>query len=168
MTNIQASIELPMRSAILLMGMAVMAQATGLGAATLNKCIDAQGRVTYSNLPCQNARVVRKVDIDPAPQPDPVKSPPAQAQSSAKPSARSSEPPPLEIDRTRVAKTPNGPGNPEKPASARNCAALSEKLGRVFDEMDAARRKGYTLKEMDDWNREVKDLERKKQQSGCF
>jgi len=53
-----------------------MALALHAGAATLNKCIDAKGQVTYSNLPCHNAREVRTVEIDPAPQPDPVRSPP--------------------------------------------------------------------------------------------
>jgi hypothetical protein len=34
--------------------------------------------------------------------------------------------------------------------------------------MDKAHRKGYTQDQMDKWNQEVKSLERKKQQSGCF
>jgi len=38
----------------------------------------------------------------------------------------------------------------------------------VFDKMDQARRKGYTQKQMDAWNLQVKELERKKQLSGCF
>jgi hypothetical protein len=38
----------------------------------------------------------------------------------------------------------------------------------VFDKMDQARRKGYTPEQMNVWDQEVKDLEHKKQQSGCF
>ena len=155
-----------MRSAILLMGMAALALATRVEATTLNKCIDAQGKVTYSNLPCQNAREARTVDIDPVPQPDPVRLAPATQ--SAKPSAGSGESATRQSDTKRTVKNLNATGNPAKPATARKCDTLTEKLGRVFDKMDQARRDGYTLKQMNEWNQEVKDLERKKQQSGCF
>jgi hypothetical protein len=53
-------------------------------------------------------------------------------------------------------------------ASARQCDAINDKLGNVLDKMDQARRKGYTQKQMNDWNDEVEKLERKKQQSDCF
>jgi len=45
---------------------------------------------------------------------------------------------------------------------------LSDQLGRVFDQMDQARSKGATQKQMDEWNQEIKALEQEKQQSGCF
>ncbi len=98
----------PMRSLIGLTGVFVLALFSHVEASTLNKCIDAKGEVTYSNLPCANAQKTRTVEIDPAPQ------------------------------------------------------------GKVIDKMDQAHRKGYTQKQMDAWNLEVKELERKKQQSGCF
>jgi len=130
---------------------------------TLNKCIDAEGGVTYSNLPCRNARETRAVKIDPAPLPDPVRAQPVQAQPAAlKPEDSAPEPAPLRLETQRSA------GKPASRASARQCDALTDKLGRVFDKMDQARRKGYTQKQMDAWNLEVKDLERRKQQSGCF
>ena len=59
-------------------------------------------------------------------------------------------------------------GKPVSRASPRQCDTLTEKLGSVFDKMDQARRKGYTQQQMDKWNQEIKDLERQKQQSGCF
>lgn len=126
--------------------------------ATLNKCIDTQGRVTYSNLPCRDAREARTVEIDPAP-PSVSSTRPAAA---AKPPSRAAEPAPIKIE------TRNTTGKPVSRASANQCSALSDKLGRVFDKMDLARRKGYTQKQMDEWNQEVKALERQKQQSGCF
>jgi hypothetical protein len=135
--------------------------------ATLNKCIDTQGKVTYSNLPCRNAREASKVEIDPAPLPDPVRSQPVQTQAppapaAAKAAARPTEPAPIRLETRRTT------GKPAVRASASQCDALTDKLGRVFDKMDAARRKGYTQEQMDKWNEEVKELERKKQQSGCF
>ncbi|MDO9635893.1 MAG: DUF4124 domain-containing protein, partial [Thiobacillus sp.] len=59
-------------------------------------------------------------------------------------------------------------GKPAARVSASQCDTLTEKQGRVFDKMDQARRKGYTQQQMDAWNLEVQDLERKKQQSACF
>jgi len=139
---------------------------TGASAqATLNKCLDAGGKVTYSNLPCRNAQEAHKVEIDPAPTPDPVRPQPVQAPALPVPpkeAASPIEPAPIRIESKRT------PSKPAARASANQCDTLTDKLGRVFDKMDAARRKGYTQKQMDEWNLEVKALERKKQQSGCF
>ncbi|MHB1144080.1 MAG: DUF4124 domain-containing protein [Thiobacillus sp.] len=133
---------------------------------SLNKCIDTEGRITYSNLPCRNARETRAVKIDPAPLPDPVRAQPVQAQPDQpdvpKPEGSAREPAPIRLETRRTT------GKPATRASASQCDTLTDKLGRVFDKMDAARRKGYTQKQMDEWNLEVKELERKKQQSGCF
>ena len=134
---------------------------TGASAqATLNKCIDAQGRITYSNLPCRDAREARKVAIDPAP-PAPLRVEPAKP---AAPKAASS----VKETATLRLETQRTTGKPAARLSARQCDALTEKVGRVFDKMDQARRKGYTQKQMNTWNQEVKDLERQKRQSGCF
>jgi len=137
---------------------------TGASAqATLNKCIDAEGKVTYSNLPCRNAREARKVEIDPAPTPDQVRPAPAPVE----PEAPKAVPAPNETATLRL-DTQRTTGKPAARVSARQCDTLTDKLGRVFDKMDQARRKGYTQQQMDAWNLEVQDLERKKQQSGCF
>lgn len=125
---------------------------TGASAqASLNKCIDAQGKVTYSNLPCRNAREVRAVEI----MPPPARETPQPA-AAIEPSSRFRIEPPVAA------------AKPPASASERECAALTESLGRLFDKMDQARRKGYSQAEMDVWNQEIKALERTKQQSGCF
>ena len=162
-TSIPGNIKL-MRRTIVLTGLTSLALAVSAGAATLNKCIDAKGEVTYSNLPCRNAKEVRRLEIDAEPQPAPVRAQPVQAQANqpAKPARPSKEPAPIHIE------TRSTTGRPVSHASARQCDTLSDKLGRVFDKMDLARRNGYTQEQMDKWNLEVKELERKKQQSGCF
>ena len=83
---------------------------------------------------------------------------------SAKPTApvRSNETATLRLETQRTT------GKPAARASMSQCDTLTDKLGRVFDKMDAARRKGYTQEQMNAWDQEVKSLERKKQQSGCF
>lgn len=153
-----------MRRLIVLAGLVALSLAASVEAATLNKCIDAQGKVTYSNLPCHNAREARTLEIDPAPRAEPVRSTPVRAQP-ARPASQSA-PSPDQTATTQLETQPTG-----KPAGlglARQCDAITDKLGRVSDKMDQARRKGYTQKQMDEWNQEVKDLERKKQQAGCF
>jgi hypothetical protein len=146
-----------------LTGCVALVLAGSAPAATLNKCIDANGQVTYSNLPCRNARETRAVEIDPAPIPDPVKTrAPKQPTVQATPTS----PSPAEPATTRV--ETRSTGKPVKPASARQCDSLSDKLGAVFDKMDQARRKGYTQEQMNKWNQEIETLETKKQQSGCF
>jgi hypothetical protein len=181
-----------MRHLNLLAGIVALAlvagPAAGAGPATLNKCIDARGKVTYSNLPCRNARETRAIEIDPAPPPAPVRAAPVQTHAMpapvqpaplAQPAPAVTAPvqrppaPPRAAPATREPatlklETRSVPAKPVARTSARQCDALTDKLGRVFDTMDAARRKGYTQEQMNAWNQEIKDLERKKQQAGCF
>jgi hypothetical protein len=153
--------------ALVLLALPVLLSSVASAQTTLNKCIDAQGKVTYSNLPCRNARETRKVEIDPAPLPDPVRAQPVQAPAPARPvpsqaAASRKETATLRFDTQRTT------GKPATRVSARQCDTLTDKLGRVFDKMDTARRKGYTQEQMNAWNAEAKELERKKQQFGCF
>ncbi len=152
-----------MRRLIVLTALAGLALTSSAGAATLNKCIDAQGNVTYSNLPCRNAKEAQKLEIDPAPLPDPA---PTPIRNQSAPPARTQDAlPASEAKRPAKAKSPS---KAAVKSSARECDSLSEKLGSVLDMMDKAHRKGYTQEQMDKWNQEVKNLESKKQQSGCF
>lgn len=149
--------------ALVLLALPALLPTSASAQATLNKCLDAQGKVTYSNLPCRDARETRKLKIDPAPTPARARSAPVRVEP-VMPTApvRSNETATLRLD------TQHTTGKPAARASARQCDALTDKLGRVFDKMDAARRKGYTQQQMNAWNQEVKELERNKQQSGCF
>ena len=134
--------------------------------ATLNKCIDAQGQVTYTNKPCLNAHEVRKLEIDPPPVPDQPRTGAVHAQSDAKPAVAKPLPDPAPATIQLETRRTNGKTPQRSPAG--QCDALSDKLGRVLDNMDQARRKGYTQEQMDKWNEETRELERKKQQAGCF
>jgi hypothetical protein len=147
-----------------LTGVTALLLASSAQAATLNKCIDAMGQVTYSNLPCRNAHKTQAVEIDPAPAPDPVK--PAAPKVVPVKVAPVKTPPPESDSAPQVSTYSNG--KPAKPASARQCDSLSDKLGSILDKMDEARRKGYTQEQMNKWNQEIQSLEAKKQQSGCF
>lgn len=152
--------------ALILFALSALCPPAVLAQATLNKCIDAQGQVTYSNQPCRNARESRTVAIDPPPIPDKphVYAPPAvPAAVKAIP-----EPATTQMETRQIVKSTTPSGKTAQTMSAKQCDALSDKLGKALDKMDQARRKGYTLEQMNKWNEEVRELERKKQQSGCF
>lgn len=173
-------------SIISAIGMLLSLTSGTVAAASLNKCVDEYGKVTYSNLPCKGANQVRKIEIDPAP---PVRvAPVTPSLPPALPAAAQPDLPKVDVpvyvmpEKPPVVITPKSTtapaekkaeikfetlGGPKK-QSQNNCDTLSDKLGLILDKMDAARRKGYTQKQMDDWNSEIKTLERKKQQSGCF
>jgi len=124
-------------------------------AGSLNKCIDAQGRVTYTNLPCKSTQETRRVPIDPLPVPTAPVRPSTQAPAAVAPAR-----PTLDTHEARP--------RPAEHAQRKQCNTLSTKLGRLMDKMDAARRAGYTQPQMNAWNLEVKALERQRQQAGCF
>lgn len=159
---------------------------SAVSAASLNKCIDVYGKITYSNLPCKGAHEVRKIEIDPAPPvrvaPSVSTMPPALPSTATPDTSKAGVPVYVMPEKPPVTAKPKSAAAPaEKKAAIRletfgaprkhsqnTCDTLSDKLGLVLDRMDAARRKGYTQKQMDDWNSEIKTLERKKQQAGCF
>ncbi|MDA8127304.1 MAG: DUF4124 domain-containing protein [Betaproteobacteria bacterium] len=154
-----------MRSLIGLAAVLAVTLAPQADAATLNKCIDAKGEVTYSNLPCRNAREVRTLEVDPAP---PADTPARPAAERASPGSAATDAAPRRKEPAAPRAEPRRISEKSAAASMRRCDTLTDKLGRVFDTMDRARRSGYTQKQMDAWNLEAKDLERKKQQAGCF
>jgi hypothetical protein len=144
--------------ALALLSLCALLPAVAGAQATLNKCIDARGAVTYSNLPCKNAREVKKVEIDPAP-PAPAKAAPRVPPSKPAPAA-----PAIRLEPQAGSKKPT-----VLAPSAGQCETLSEQLGRLLDKMDQASRKGSASPaQLKAWNEEVRELERKKQQSACF
>lgn len=212
--------------ALIMVCLPALLPAAAAAQATLNKCIDADGRVTYSNLPCRGAREVKKVEIDPPPplrapapsapatpavQPEQPAAQPVPAASEAPPAvpAQPPVPPvPAETPRPTAAPLPAPAPSPAQPApiatplpaptplpvptpsraappsptaapraespspakriAPRTCDALTDQLGRVLDQMDAAQRGGVSQQHMDAWGQEIRNLERRKTEAGCF
>jgi hypothetical protein len=155
--------------ALILFALSALCPPAVLAQATLNKCIDAQGKITYSNQPCRNARESRTLEIDPPPIPDKPRvqiapTPPAVST----PAKVIPEPATTQLETRQIVKSTSPSGKTAQNTSAKQCDALSDKLGKKLDAMDQARRKGYTLEQMNKWNEEVRELEKQKQQSGCF
>ncbi|MHB1085602.1 MAG: DUF4124 domain-containing protein [Thiobacillus sp.] len=159
------------RFAFTLLVLTILCPPVAWAQATLNKCIDAQGKITYSNQACRNAREVHTVQIDPAPIPDKPSvtiTPTLPAVPVTTKLSPASAPVTIQPKTRQIEKNANATAKSAHTASARRCDSLTDKLGRVLDKMDQAHRKGYTLEQMNKWNEEVRDLERKKQQSSCF
>ena len=136
----------------------ILSLATNVAQAeSLNKCVDIYGKVTYSNLTCKGANQARKIEIDPAPPAPKMEVPVTVAPKAAQ----------IRTEKNAAVKLETFGTAPKKPPH-NTCDTLTDKLGLVLDKMDAARRKGYTQKQMDEWNLDIKSLERKKQQAGCF
>lgn len=155
--------------ALILFALSALCPPAVLAQVTLNKCIDAQGKTTYSNQPCRNARESRTVEIDPPPIPDKPRvqiAPTPHAVST--PAKLIPEPTTTQLETRQIVKSTGPSGKSAQNTSAKQCDSLSDKLGKALDKMDQVRRKGYTLEQMNKWNEEVRELERKKQQSGCF
>lgn len=155
--------------ALVLLTLPLLCPGFAAAQSTLNKCTDAKGTVTYTNQACRNAREAKTIEIDPAPIPDkprvqPISTPadtPAVQPTGVKP-APGPAPATIKMD---VQHTPK---KTAFDASSKKCDSISDKLGKKLDAMDQARRKGYTLEQMNKWNEEVRELEKQKQQSGCF
>ncbi len=145
------------------LGLTVLLFVHPVHADSLNKCIDVQGRVTYSNLPCNNARETRKIEVDPAP-PTPL----AKPLLSPKPESRKSAPAEDTSGRVKMEMLVTPKHKTNLKAHDKTCQKLADKLGKVLDAMDEARHQGYTQSKMDKWNQQVKELEHKKQEAGCF
>jgi Domain of unknown function (DUF4124) len=129
--------------------------------ATLYKCVDAAGKVTYTNLPCEQSGLKETTVIAPPP-------PPAEA-AAIKP-APAAEAKPVEHHPA----APEGKGSSSiqvirsQETNGKKCENLNEAQGKVMDEMDAARRKGYTTQQEAVWNDKLRKLQAEKNKLGCF
>lgn len=135
--------------------------------ATLYKCQDGTGKVTYTNLSCDKSGLKETRIIPPAPPPaEPVASLPAAKKSEAASESVSDK------------KEPAKPGKKQggtslqliksQESSEKKCVKLNDALGKTMDEMDAARRLGYTPKQEAEWNAKLKKLQADKNKLGCF
>jgi hypothetical protein len=129
--------------------------------ATLFKCQDPAGNVTYTNLPCDKSGLKEAKVVPPPPPPAEMVSP--------KPL------PAVEISKTD--KRPSGDNKKggtslhlikSQDSNEEKCAKLNDALGNTMDEMDAARRQGYTPKQEAEWNAKLKKLQADKNKLGCF
>lgn len=135
--------------------------------ADLYKCTDGAGKVTYTNLPCSRMGLTETKVIPPPPAP--------AEQSKAK---RSSVP---QVDETPAPEKSTASAKKKKKqqsdavtsmkpreSSDKKCAKLKDQMGKIMDEMDAARRHGYTSKQESDWDNKLRKLQAEKNRLGCF
>lgn len=148
--------------------------------ANLLKCTDAKGSVTYTNSPCAKAGLKEAAVIPPPP--PPVLDKPVRVSEPAKvsePVRLVPEPVKvLETAKPLVEKTPAA-GTPKTQDTAslklmksvqaadEKCTKVNAAMGRIMDEMDAARRQGISV-DADARNESLKILQADKNRLGCF
>lgn len=128
--------------------------------ATLYKCQDASGKVTYTNFPCDKNGLKESKIIPPPPPAEPVPAKPDPAVETKVPEKRSTESERKGSTSLQLIRS--------QESNERKCARLNESLGETMDEMDAARRQGYTPKQEAEWNAKLKKLQADKNKLGCF
>ena len=127
--------------------------------AGLLKCADSKGNVTYTNLPC--ARIgLREVAVIPPP-PPPVLNTPARVPETARSVVEKDSAAPQTKDNASLQLMKSVQAGDDK------CAKLNSAMGRIMDEMDAARRKGRADSNAA-WNENLKKLQADKNRLGCF
>jgi hypothetical protein len=127
--------------------------------AILLKCTDSKGHITYTNSPCAKSGLKEAAVIQPPPPPvldAAVKvSEPAQAAAEKKiNSPKTNETASLQL--MKSVQTENV-----------QCAKLNNAMGRIMDEMDAARRRGQST-DANGWNENLKKLQAEKNRLACF
>ncbi len=132
--------------------------------ADLFKCVDNAGKVTYTNLPCSKMGLTETKVIPPPP--------PVTRQ--AKPAAGRAEK--FADDGATAESTAKPKKKKEKSvqlvhpqeSNHKKCAKLKDQMGRIMDQMDAARRQGYTVKQEAAWDNQLRQLQAEKNRLGCF
>ncbi|MEW6132879.1 MAG: DUF4124 domain-containing protein [Pseudomonadota bacterium] len=130
--------------------------------ADLYKCMDDTGKITYTNSVCAKMGL-KQAKVIPPPPPPPVPEKSARKNEPAKPAS------------AKAGKAADGKGKETvalqvvKPTQANSdkCARLNAAMGKVLDEMDAARRSGRST-ENAAWDKELKTLQADKNRLGCF
>lgn len=154
--------------------------------ASLYKCLDNAGRVTYTNAACDKAGLKEATLIAPPPPPavdaPVVQTPPTVKLSASKPRStgfREIAPKEAPLRETALQSALQGTPlhemptaklamNRIAPSSTGNCDKMNEQLGRVMDDMDAARRAGYTAQQEAGWNQRISGIQSEKSRMGCF
>lgn len=137
--------------------------------AGLYKCLDQAGHITYTNTACDKAGLKEAKLIPPPPPPavdarvvnapSPAVKPPAnKVVNATPPEAAPAEAKPAA--RIALTKTTN--------AGAGNCEKMNQQIGQVMDEMDEARRAGYTAKQEAEWGQKLSRMQAERARMNCF
>jgi hypothetical protein len=127
--------------------------------AILLKCTDNKGQITYTNSPCAKVGL-KEAAVIPEP-PPPALDGVAKVAEPAKAAVekKTSSPKANETASLQLMKSAQ--------ADSDQCASLNNTMGRIMDEMDAARRRGQST-DTNGWNENLKKLQAEKSRLSCF
>jgi hypothetical protein len=130
--------------------------------ADLFKCTDNTGKVTYTNTSCAKAGLKEAKVIPPPPPPalDKTAKAAQPGKAAAGKPAEQEESKPRQTAALKVVKSAPGKGNA--------CASLNTDMGRVMDEMDAARGQEPSAAQQSAWTEKLGKLQAEKSRLGCF
>ena len=131
--------------------------------ADLFKCVDSAGKVTYTNLPCSRMGLTETKVIPPPP---PVIRP-AKSAGTAEKSALAGATTESAVKPKKRKEKPVQLVHPQE-SNNKKCVKLKDQMGRIMDQMDAARRHGYTAKQETAWDSRLRQLQTEKNRLGCF
>lgn len=154
--------------------------------ASLLKCTDTKGNVTYTNAPCAKAGLKEAAVIPPPPPPALDK--PAKVFESAKVLENTTVSETIKLPQTLKLPETAQPVSEKMPAAGApkirdtaspqlmksvlagddKCAKVNAAMGRILDEMDAARRQGISIDADAARNESLKNLQADKNRLGCF
>lgn len=130
--------------------------------ADIYKCFDHTGKVTYTNSACAKSGLKEAKLIPPPPPPAIDK--PARLQEAEKPVAgkaqATDDKPKQQTAALQVMQSTKSNGTA--------CGKLNSDLGRIMDEMDAARSRGATAAQQLAWDKSLDELKTEKNRLGCF
>jgi hypothetical protein len=127
--------------------------------ADLFKCTDGIGKVTYTNSACAKVGLKESKVIPPPPPPAVDKV--AKATETAKPAAEKNVSATKAKDTVALQMVKTSAANDK-------CAKLNAEMGRIMDEMDAARNQGPEAGAVSSGNENLKKLQAEKNRLACF
>lgn len=130
--------------------------------ADLYKCVDAAGKVTYTNSACAKSGL-KAAKLIPPPPPPAVDSP-ARARAAEKAAAGT----PPETSAKPRQQTAALPAMRAAQSGGPACDTLNRDLGRIMDDMDAARTGGASAAQQAAWHKRLGELKTEKTRLGCF
>lgn len=130
--------------------------------ADMYKCVDNTGKVTYTNSSCAKAGLKEAKLI--LPPPPPAADTAARTQQPAKTAASKTDEPAAKPRQTAALQVMKS-----MQSNSHACGKLNGDMGRIMDEMDAARGQGIVnARQQADWTVKLNELQAEKKQLGCF
>lgn len=138
--------------------------------ASLLKCTDSKGKVTYTNSPCTKVGLKQAAVIPDPPPPvldAPVRTPQAPVVTAVKNAAPAPAAAPVSAP-APVTEIASLPMMKSAQTGGDQCSKLNAAMGKIMDDMDAARGQPHSADRQADWDESLQKLQAEKSRLSCF